>query len=235
MSILQEYEEIKKYIGEEKWDNIDNYINDIHPELRLDQIIYNSDNWLEYEKWFYKKVKEYSVDVQSVWKTDYDDYKCFAIIGNGLKNIGSIIASYDEVQIRNLTGNIKNQLSEKELENAFAVLILNDYNDYKKLPTISKCSKLLKYVYDCVCSSDSSMCHIDYEDWKELKEDLDYTDKDLEILNNEIKKYGLDEVVEIGTGEYTIVGYGDLETRFIDDRDIKNCAEVKDELDDYEK
>ena len=190
---------------------------------------------MNYEKWFYKKVKEYSVDVQSVWKTDYDDYKCFAVIGNGLKNIGSIIASYDEVQIRNLTGNIKNQLSEKELENAFAVLILNNYNDYKKLPTISNCSKLLKYVYDCVCSSDSSMCHIDYEDWKELKEDLDYTDKDLEILNNEIKKYGLDEVIEVDTGEYIIVGYGDLETRFIDDRDIKNRVEVKEELDDYEK
>ena len=45
MSILQEYEEIKKYIGEEKWDNIDNYINDIHSELRLDQIIYSSENW----------------------------------------------------------------------------------------------------------------------------------------------------------------------------------------------
>ena len=131
MSILQEYEEIKKYIGEEKWDNIDNYINDIHPELRLDQIIYSYENWLNYEKWFYKKVKEYSVDVQSVWKTDYDDYKCLAIIGNGLKNIGSIIASYDEVQIRNLTGNIKNQLSEKELENAFAVLILNNYYSNK--------------------------------------------------------------------------------------------------------
>lgn len=47
------------------------------------------------------------------------------------KNIGSIIASYDETQIRNLTGNIKNQLGDKELKNAFAVLILNDYNDYK--------------------------------------------------------------------------------------------------------
>lgn len=226
MSILQEYEEIKKYIGEEKWDNIDNYINDIHSELRLDQIIYSSENWLNYEKWFYKKVKEYSVDVQSVWKTDYDDYKCFAVIGNGLKTIGSIIASYDETQIRNLTGNIKNQLGEKELKNAFAVLILNDYNDYTKLPTISKCSKLLKYVYDCVCSSDSSMCHIDYEDWKELKEDLDYTDKDLEILNNEIKKYKLDDV---------IVGYGDLETRFIDDRNVKDYVEVKEELECYEK
>ena len=190
---------------------------------------------MNYEKWFYKKVKEYSVDVQSVWKTDYDDYKCFAVIGNGLKTIGSIIASYDETQIRNLTGNIKNQLGEKELKNAFAVLILNDYNDYTKLPTISKCSKLLKYVYDSVCSSDSSMCHIDYEDWKELKEDLDYTDKDLEILNNEIKKYELDEVIEVDTGEYAIVGYGDLETRFIDDRNVKDYVEVKEELECYEK
>jgi len=55
------------------------------------------------------------------------------------------------------------------------------------------------------------------------------------VLNNEIKKYGLDEVIEIDTGEYIIVGYGDLETRFIDDRDIKNRVEVKEELDDYEK
>ena len=56
MSILQEYEEIKKYIGEEKWDHIDNYINDIHPELRLDQIIYSSENWLDYEKYRYRKI-----------------------------------------------------------------------------------------------------------------------------------------------------------------------------------
>lgn len=42
-------------------------------------------------------------------------------------------------------------------------------------------------------------------------------------------------MIEIDTGEYIIVGYGDLETRFIDDRDIKNRVEVKEELDDYEK
>lgn len=71
------------------------------------------------------------------------------------------------------------------------------------------------------------MCHIDYEDWKELKEDLDYTDKDLEILNNEIKKYELDEVIEVDTGEYAIVGYGDLETRFIDDREINSNKEIE--------
>ena len=71
--------------------------------------------------------------------------------------------------------------------------------------------------------------------FKELKEDLDYTDKDLEILNNEIKKYELDEVIEIDTGEYAIVGYGDLETRFIDDRNVKDYVEVKEELECYEK
>ena len=42
-------------------------------------------------------------------------------------------------------------------------------------------------------------------------------------------------MIEIDTGEYIIVGYGDLETRFIDDRDIKNRAEVRGELDGYEK
>ena len=71
--------------------------------------------------------------------------------------------------------------------------------------------------------------------FKQLKEDLDYTDKDLEILNNEIKKYKLDDVIEVDTGEYVIVGYGDLETRFIDDRNVKDYVEVKEELECYEK
>ena len=211
-------------LEKEKWDNIGKRIRRDYPKLESGR-----------KKRMLEKEKAADVNVLSVWKTDYDDYKCFAIIRNGLKKIGSIIASYDEAQIRILTGNIKNQLGKKELKNAFAVLILSDYDDYTKLPTISKCSKLLKYVYDCVCNSDSSMCYIDYEDWKELKEDLDYTDKDLEILNNEIKKYELDEVIEVDTGEYVIVGYGDLETRFIDDRNISDYIEVKKELECYEK
>ena len=40
------------------------------------------------------------------------------------------------------------------------------------------------------------------------------------VLQDEVKKYGLEEIVEIDTGEYKIVGYGDLETRFNDDRNI---------------
>ena len=49
------------------------------------------------------------------------------------------------------------------------------------------------------------------------------------------KKYKLDDVIEVDTGEYVIVGYGDLETRFIDDRNVKDYVEVKEELECYEK
>ena len=55
------------------------------------------------------------------------------------------------------------------------------------------------------------------------------------FINNEIKKYKLDDVIEVDTGEYVIVGYGDLETRFIDDRNVKDYVEVKEELECYEK
>lgn len=226
MSILQEYEEIKKYIDEEKWDHIDNYINDIHPELRLDQIIYSSENWLDYEKWFYKKVKEYSVDVQSVWKTDYDDFRCLAELKKGQIELGNIIASYDENTIRNLTNNLNGNLEEKELKNAMAVLVANDFDKYSNLPKISNCSKLLIDIYDNVVSSDASMCHIDNEDWKYYLEE-GYTEKDILDLAKEIKKNNLEDVIEIDNGEYKIIGYSDLETKFIDDREISSNKEIE--------
>lgn len=78
MSILQEYEEIKKYVGIEKWNSIDTYIKHYKPNLRLDQIIYNSSNWIEFENWFNKEIKLVNVNVIDVWKTDYDDFRCLA-------------------------------------------------------------------------------------------------------------------------------------------------------------
>ncbi len=231
MSILQEYEKIRKDIGEEKWRSIDTYINVHHPELRLDQIIYNSNNWIDFEKWFNKEIKVVNVNVLDVWKTDYDDYRADVEIGKGEINQGNVIASYDEDTIRNLTGNLNNPLSENELKNAIAVLVASAFEEYISLPKISKVSPLLKEVYDYVRESDATMCHITSEDWKEYYSEH-YSEKDLDDLENEIKKYGLEEVVEVFGGEYItndnkiiesdyrIIGYGDLETRFIDDRNL---------------
>lgn len=222
MSIFQEYEEIKKMVGKEKWESIDEYINKVHPELRLDQIIYNSNNWIEFEKWFYKNLKGSTVNVLDVWKTDYEDYKALAEIGKNKELEGTIITSYDEQVIRNITDKEKGSLTVNELKNAFAVLICSDIEKYLKLPTISNVSKLLKEIYDCVVTSECSMCHIDYNEWEDFYDD--YNERDIEQLKKEIEKYNLKEVIEIDNGEYKIVGYGDLETRFLDDRNY--CKEL---------
>lgn len=62
----------------------------MHPELRLDQIIYNSNNWIEFEKWFYKNLKGSIVNVWDVWETDYGDYKALAEIGKNKELKGTI-------------------------------------------------------------------------------------------------------------------------------------------------
>ena len=222
MSIFQEYEEIKKMVGKEKWESIDKYINKVHPELRLDQIIYNSNNWIEFEKWFYKNLKGSTVNVCDVWQTDYGDYKALAEIGKNKELEGTIITSYDEQVIRNITDIEKGSLTVNELKNTFAVLIWSDIEKYLKLPTISNVSKLLKEIYDCVVTSECSMCHIDYNEWEDFYDD--YNERDIEQLKKEIEKHNLKEVIEIDNGEYKIIGYGDLETRFLDDRNY--CKEL---------
>ena len=113
-------------------------------------------------------------------------------------------------------------MTVNELKNAFAVLICSDIEKYLKLPTISNVSKLLKEIYDCVVTSECSMCHIDYNEWEDFYDD--YNERDIEQLKKEIEKYNLEEVIEIDNGEYKIVGYGDLETRFLDDRNY--CKEL---------
>lgn len=111
-------------------------------------------------------------------------------------------------------------MSDDFIEKAFKILIYDDFKNYVELPKISKCSKLLKEIYDSVCSTDSSMCHITDEEWEELYSE-DYDNKDFENLKLEVENLGLQEVIGINDYEYKIIGYADLETRFNDDRHIK--------------
>lgn len=219
MSILQEYEKIKKDVGQEIWDSIEDYIDYHHPELFLSDIIYNKDNWQEFEKWFYKEKKQIDVNVLSAWETDYDDYKANIELTRGNNKLGNVIVSYAEGTIRYLANNLDKELTEKEIKMAFNRLALDDFESYLKLPIISKCSKLLQSIYDCVCQSDSAMCHITEDDWLEYYSN-EYSQRDLDILENEINKYNLNDCVVIEEDGYKIVGYGDLETMFIDDRNI---------------
>ena len=86
------------------------------------------------------------------------------------------------------------------------------------LPKVSELSPLLKYVYNFVCESESNMCHIDNNDWKDLKNEYSFSDNDILTLQDEIEKYNLNDYLTINDNEYIICGYGGLQTRFNDDR-----------------
>ena len=67
MSILSEYEDIKRQLGEDKWNAIDKYIDTKRPDLRLDEIVYEPENWMEFEKWFYNQ-KNYLLMLVTIGK-----------------------------------------------------------------------------------------------------------------------------------------------------------------------
>ena len=50
MSILQEYEKIKKEIGEEKFSHIEAFL-EVHPHYFLSDVYYKQSVWNEFEKW----------------------------------------------------------------------------------------------------------------------------------------------------------------------------------------
>ena len=191
----------------------------------LSDVLYNRHEWEKFEKWYKEKNNAKEIEILNTWLSDYDDMRCNAIIKIDGKEVANIIASYDEMDLRYTFGNNDIEMNDEFIKDAFKYLILCDLDDYLKLPKISKCSKLLQNIYDVVCSSDASMCHISEKDWENDYSD-DYSDEDIENLKLEIEKYGLQEVVSIYDGEYKIVGYGDLEIRFNDDRKLEKDKNI---------
>ena len=216
MSILQEYEQIRREMGEKKYDSIETYLNTHPSDLLLSDILYKPEHYIDFDKWYNWKFLNRTVKVNSIYETSFDDVRCDAILCINKKPVANIIASYlaDELNFR--CNNDPNLAKE-----AVRTAILDDFDKYMELPKISKCSKLLQEVYDDVCESDASMCHITQDDWNEFYKD-NFTEKDIENLKKEVKELGLQEVITFNDAEYKIVGWGDLETRFNDDRYLQN-------------
>lgn len=210
------------------WNDRANKLKKEHNVILLDDILYGKEEWEKYEVWYNEKYLHRNIEILGTWPTDYDDIRCNAILYQNGKELANIIASYDETDIRYSIGDKDSELSEDFVNRAFKSLIYDAFDAYLELPKISECSKLLQSIYDAVCASDATMCHISDEDWENYYID-DYSDNDIEILKEEIKKYGLEEVIGIGDDGYKIVGYGDLETRFNDDRslELSNESEIE--------
>lgn len=216
MSILQEYEQIRREMGEKKYDCIETYLNTHPSDLLLSDILYKPEHYIDFDKWYNWKILNRTVKVNSIYETSFDDVRCDAILCINKKPVANIIASYPAYELNFRCNNDPNLAKE-----AVRTAILDDFDKYMELPKISKCSKLLQEVYDDVCESDASMCHITQEDWDQFYKD-NFTEKDIDNLKKEVKELGLQEVITFDDAEYKIVGWGDLETRFNDDRYLQN-------------
>ena len=216
MSILQEYEQIRRKMGEKKYDSIETYLNTHPSDLLLSDILYKPEHYIDFDKWYNWKFLNRTVKVNSIYETSFDDVRCDAILCINKKPVANIIVSYPADEL-NFRCNKDSNLAKEAVRTA----ILDDFDKYMELPKISKCSKLLQEVYDDVCESDASMCHITQEDWNQFYKD-NFTEKDIDNLKKEVKKLGLQEVITFDDAEYKIVGWGDLETRFNDDRYLQN-------------
>lgn len=243
MSILQEYEETRAILGKDMYDAISKYLDKVSPPQKYDDymkeldrykelkgqqyidkleelkkkhgvillsdVLNKYEEWEKYEKWYYEDYKKLSADILSAWVSDYDDIRYNAILYRNNKPVANII------------GDCYYPAWKDELNNLpkFKKLVYSGYERFLKLPKASKCSSLLQEIYDTVCESDNSMCYITDEDWKELYADR-YTEKDIERLKQEVKKYKLDKYITFDEDEYKILGYGDLEMCLNDDRAI---------------
>lgn len=213
----------------DSWNDESNKLKEKYGVILLDDVLHKPDEWEKFEDWYNKYHLHRNIEILGTWITDYDDMRCNAILYQDGNEIANIIASYDETDIRYSIGNKDSEMNQEFVNRAFKSLIYDDFDSYSRLPKISKCSKLLQSIYEDVCSSDATMCHISDEDWNDYYID-DYSETDIEILEKEIKKYGLEEVIGIGDNGYKIVGYGDLETRFNDDRKLNINKENEMEL-----
>ncbi len=158
------------------------------------------------------------IEIESIWNTDYEDIRCRAILKEN--NIAKANVTC-VLKIEHIKNEIKKyNFNDNDVKEVFKKHFYENFDKYIRLPKISKCSKLMQDVYDSVCISDSSMCYITEEDWKNFYSG-EYSKKDFENFKIEIKKYDLQNVIGIDDMEYKILGYSDLELKFNDDRYLK--------------
>lgn len=167
----------------------------------------------------------YDINVVDNWYSSFDDYRGKAEISKNGKKLGTIIANFTGDEIRKIIEKDGSDFSREEIRNAIAVLIATDAEKYCSLPKISEVSPLLRTIYDDLLDSENSISYISSEDWK-LDYSDDFSDDDLENLKKEIKNLNLESIVEFDSVGYLIIGYGNLETAFIDDRGVVQEKEI---------
>lgn len=158
--------------------------------------------------------EKYEYKILNYWNDQDNLYVNYVVENLKTNEIANVIDYYNISDI----GCDYNKESEEVIKKSLYKLIEKNNGIEFNIPKVSRLGTLLKYVYDCVCESESNMCHIDNFEWEELKEDYGFTDEDINTLNKEIVKYNLENYITTNSDGYKICGYGGLQSCFNDDR-----------------
>ena len=155
----------------------------------------------------------YNYEILNYWN-DSDDLYVNYVVENNNGDKANVIDYYNTSDV----GCDYNTSSDETIRECLLKLVERNNGLEVNMPKVSELSPLLTCVIDWVCESETNMCHITRDDWLYLQEDNGYTEDDIDLLIEEIKKYNLDDYITIGADGYKICGYGCLQCCFNDDR-----------------
>ena len=130
-------------------------------------------------------MSKYKYKILNYWNNSDDLYVNYIVEDTETKNTVNAIEYYN-------TSDLScdyNSSSVEDIIDSLTELIKENNGLEFNLPKVSEASPLLKYIYDYVCESDADMCHIDYNDWEELKEDEEFIDEDINNLHQNLINY----------------------------------------------
>lgn len=162
-------------------------------------------------------MNNYTYEILNYWDDGEDNLYVDYIVTDSEKDISAHTINIFNIYYDQLSGNFNSKF-DNEFKKELLCLLKKGNGQEFKLPKVSELSPLLKHIYDFVCESEANMCHIDYNDWEELKIEDDFLEEDLSTLKKEIEKYNLSSYITLDDGEYKICGYGGLQCCFNDDR-----------------
>lgn len=156
----------------------------------------------------------YQYEILNYWNSQDDLYVNYSVENLETNEKANVISYYNTSDI----GCDYNGASVEDIENTLLKLIENNNGIEFKMHKTSELSPMLQYLYDCTCENESNMCHVDYNEWADLKDEIGFNEEDINTLKEEIDKYNLNDYIVVDDGEYKICCYGGLQCCFNDDR-----------------
>ena len=109
----------------------------------------------------------YQYEILNYWNSQDDLYVNYSVENLETNEKANVISYYNTSDI----GCDYNGSSVKDVENTLLKLIENNNGIEFKMNKTSELSPILQYLYDCTCENESNMCHIDYNEWTDIKDE----------------------------------------------------------------